>query len=215
MEIKDFFNSNYMSEEFYWWKNDNRYSTDENMHTEYNATILKEAKNIGSGKVLDLGAGEGADSIRLAKLGFEVEAIEISEVGVEKIKTRAEINGVSVNAICCDMQDYIISNDYDIILCNGSLHYVEDKEKIIRNIMHHTKIGGINCISLFSTYTDIPLCHKVVPVYPDSENGVVENLYKEWGNVLCKYERNKMEISHNEMDKHNHSFIKIIKRRLK
>lgn len=214
MKIKEFFDSNYLSEEFYWWKEDNRYSIDENVHTEYNASILKEAKKIGKGRVLDLGAGEGADSIRLAKLGFKVDAIEISDIGIEKIKRRAEINCVKVNAVCCDMREYSITEDYDIILCNGSLHYIENKEEIVKNMMQHTKIGGINCISLFSTYTEVPLCHRVVPVYPDAENGIIENLYKEWDNILCKYERNKKEISHNEMSQHEHSFIKLIKRRV-
>jgi tellurite methyltransferase len=215
MKINDFFNKNYSEQDFYWWKESNRYSIDENEHTEYNSIILKEAKKYESrGNVLDLGAGEGADSIRLALLGYNVDSIDISDVGVEKIKKNAFENNVKINVTCADIETFELDKNYDIILCNGSLHYIHDKIKVIQKIQEHTNIGGINCISLFSTFSAIPECHKVVSVYPDDENGTVENMYQKWNTLYCKYDRNRKEISHDEMEEHTHSFIKLISRRI-
>ena len=47
-----------------------------------------------SGRAIDLGAGAGRDTIALAKAGFEVLAIDLSERGAERIRQRAENAGV-------------------------------------------------------------------------------------------------------------------------
>lgn len=215
MKIKDFFNNNYKNSDHYWWKNENRFSTDETDHTPYYSTILKLAKDIGTGRALDLGAGEGADSIRLAKLGFIVDSVEISDVAVEKIKVLAEANNVDINVLCSDINSYNFAYDYDIIMINGVLHYLDEDSKIdiLTKVVNHTKVGGINCISLFSTATPVPECHQVVSVYPDNENGLVESFFSDWTMLFKSYERNKRETSHTEMPPHVHSFIKFIARR--
>lgn len=211
--IRDFFNENYQNNEKYWWKNDNRYSIDESVHTPYYRAILRFAKELSGGSVLDLGAGEGADSIRLAKLGLEVDAIEMSHIAVEKIKQFAIENKVTVNVSCCDIEDYIPLKEYDIVMCNGVLHYIKNKEKVVQNMQNHTRRNGINCISLFSTYTPIPDCHKIVPVFPDEEGGIIEKMYSNWTGIFHLYDRNKPELSHDDMVPHVHSFIKGIWRK--
>ena len=215
LQIKDFFDKNYSSMEHYWWKADNRFSLEESQHTQYYAAILHEAKALKNGLALDIGAGEGIDAIRLALLGLTVEAIELSPVGVEKIQRFADQAGVYIKTTCADIIDYSYINSYDIILCNGVLHYIKNKEDVITKMQQHTKIGGLNCISLFSTFTDVPECHRIVSVYPDNEGGLVERMYHDWEIVYKSYDRNKAELSHDEMPSHTHSFIKLICRRIK
>lgn len=217
MDIKEFFDNNYKNSEHYWWKNENRFSTDETEHTPYYSMILRLAKDIGTGRVLDLGAGEGADSIRLAKLGFIVDSVEVSDIAVQKIKSLAEVNHVEINVFCSDVNSFNFVYEYDIIMINGVLHYLDVASKIdiLTKVVSHTKIGGINCISLFSTATPIPECHQVVSVYPDDEHGLVESFFSDWTMLFKSYERNKQEISHTEMPPHVHSFIKFIARRNK
>lgn len=47
------------------------------------------------GRALDIAAGEGRDAVYLARLGFEVEAIDISAVGLRKAQQLAEKHAVS------------------------------------------------------------------------------------------------------------------------
>ena len=47
--------------------------------------MLEDLRTRPAGRVLDLGAGEGIDAIRLARLGYEVDAVEGSVIGAEKI----------------------------------------------------------------------------------------------------------------------------------
>ncbi|MEK6923472.1 MAG: methyltransferase domain-containing protein, partial [Nanoarchaeota archaeon] len=47
--------------------------------------IIKEILNFKrSGDVLDLGVGEGRDALFLAKNGFSVTGVDISETGIQK-----------------------------------------------------------------------------------------------------------------------------------
>lgn len=211
--IKEFFDNNYKKQEHYWWKNENRYSLLEEDHTPYYASILREAKRIKSGFVLDIGAGEGADAIRLASLGFEVDAVEMSSVGATKIRQLSTKMGLSVNVICIDIENFIPSKQYNIIMCNGVLHYIQNKEKIVKMMKNCTNIGGINCVSLFSDFSSVPECHKIVPVFPDSEGGTIEKLYEDWHPLFMRYDRNQIEKSHDDMEPHVHSYIKRIWRK--
>ena len=52
---------------------------------------------------IDIGAGEGRNSLYLASLGFNVYAIELSEVGAKKILQRAKDYGVEVAVLNTDI----------------------------------------------------------------------------------------------------------------
>jgi hypothetical protein len=68
-------------------------------------------------------------------------------------------------------------------------------------------------ISLWSTFTDLPACHDVVPTYPDDEDGVVTKLYEDWFTELLYLERDKSESAHSDLPSHRHSHIKLIARK--
>lgn len=75
--VRDFFDGQYAAHDRYWWRGPNWYSTDPADHTAFNAAWLAAAARRGQGRALDLGAGEGADAIRLAKLGYAIDAVEV------------------------------------------------------------------------------------------------------------------------------------------
>ena len=78
-------------------RGENRYSTSPADHTTFNAAWLAAAIRHGPGRALDLGAGEGADAIRLAKLGYRVDAVDLSAVACEKAEWFAHAEGVSIS----------------------------------------------------------------------------------------------------------------------
>jgi cyclopropane fatty-acyl-phospholipid synthase-like methyltransferase len=97
LPIQGFFDRAYAANDRYWWRSGNRYSTNPADHTTFNATWLAAAIRHGPGRALDLGTGEGADAIRLAKLGYEVDAVDLSAVACEKVERFARAEGVSIS----------------------------------------------------------------------------------------------------------------------
>ncbi|WP_322942143.1 class I SAM-dependent methyltransferase [Actinacidiphila yeochonensis] len=54
-----------------------------------NAALLREAEGLAPGRALDLGCGEGADAIWLARQGWKVVASDISAVALERAREHA------------------------------------------------------------------------------------------------------------------------------
>lgn len=63
-----------------------------------NPQLVAEASDLPAGCALDVGAGEGADAIWLARRGFRVTAIDISQVALERARAHAREAGEAVAA---------------------------------------------------------------------------------------------------------------------
>jgi SAM-dependent methyltransferase len=61
-----------------------------------NGALVAEAANLEPGTALDVGAGEGADAIWLAQRGWQVTALDISQVALDKGRRAAEESGVEI-----------------------------------------------------------------------------------------------------------------------
>ncbi len=101
--------------------------------------------------LLDLGSGEGRDAGYFAKCGFIVDALEISEPGIKKIKQYSQSIGCSINAIHANMIDYEFTKDYDVIYSMGALQFLppEQRQKHFDTYKKHTCSGGFNAHLVF------------------------------------------------------------------
>lgn len=92
-------------------------------------------KFTNSGNFLDLGCGQGRDSIFMLQKGFNVEAIDISKEGIEKIKEYIQKNNLPKDKIfiyCQDVVNYeIINNHFDIINIFNTLQFIPKKEALL------------------------------------------------------------------------------------
>ncbi len=61
-----------------------------------------------AGQVLCLAEGQGRNAVYLAGLGFEVTAVDLSEVGLKRTQELAQERNVSVNTICADLGTFLI-----------------------------------------------------------------------------------------------------------
>ena len=61
-----------------------------------NGTLVAEVDGLPVGRALDVGSGEGADAIWLARQGWQVTGIDISSVALERAREAAAAAGVSV-----------------------------------------------------------------------------------------------------------------------
>lgn len=70
----------------------------------------------GLQSVLDIGAGEGRNSLFLAKNGFSVTALDYSQVGLDKLEGAATQAGVAIQTVCTDIHAYQPDTLFDAIL---------------------------------------------------------------------------------------------------
>jgi 2-polyprenyl-3-methyl-5-hydroxy-6-metoxy-1,4-benzoquinol methylase len=205
-QIRTFFDRQYAAHERYWWRGENRYSIDPVAHTEFHAPLLCVAARRAPGLALDVGAGEGADATRLAKLGYQVDAVEVSAVACEKTERFARSQGVRITVRNEPMESVdLTGNSYDLVLMNGCLHYVRDKSHVLRRALAVSNADPVHAVALFSTATPVPAEHAEVPVFPDEERGVVYRFYRDWAMLLRAYERGRRERSHPGFAPHVHS----------
>ena len=167
--VRELFDELYAPAERYWWRTDNRYETSPEAFPQ--SLIARETlRYIGrvgvpqDGRALDLGAGEGADAIRLALLGYRVTAVDISEMGRQKILRFAREANVTIEVMRADVNRYLPIGEFDVILCNGVLQYIEDKAPVIERMQEATRPGGINVVSVWSTFLPVPEPHKLARV---------------------------------------------------
>jgi len=81
--------------------------------------------------ILDYGCGMGEEAVFFAKLGAHVTAVDISPVGIEITRKRADYNGIAeyVDALTVDATHTgFPSNHFDIVHGLGILHHVGIEE---------------------------------------------------------------------------------------
>lgn len=219
MSVAAYFDAVYLRQERHWWRGENRYSTDPLDHSSSLITqaTLRLLEGRKAGRALDLGTGEGADAIRLARLGYLVDAVDISSAATDKAQKFAAQEGVlsRVRFHTMDVAEFRPPREYDLVICNGLLHYVADKAPVLRRMRDATCTGGLNVISLWSTHSEVPDVHlrSGVLIACDDEGGIVEQQYRDWRKELLYYERNKIEAAHADLAPHRHSHIKLIARK--
>jgi 2-polyprenyl-3-methyl-5-hydroxy-6-metoxy-1,4-benzoquinol methylase len=136
---------------------DQKYSTKKLYWGSKPSNLVRGFSSLASlGHALDLGMGEGRDSIYLAQRQFNVTGVDHSKIGVEKCVRRAEKLGVKVSTVLNDVRDYTIQRGkYSLIVSNSLFQYVTKSEaqSMARHIIGGLKKGGIVMVSVF-TYDD-------------------------------------------------------------
>jgi SAM-dependent methyltransferase len=85
-----------------------------------NGTLVTEVAGLPPGRALDVGCGEGADAVWLARHGWDVTALDVSHVALERAARHAEQAGVRVRWLHAGLLDASLSpGAFDLV----SAHY--------------------------------------------------------------------------------------------
>lgn len=88
------------------------------------------------GNVLDVGCGQGRNAIPLAKMGYRVHAIDVSEEAVDQLKIKNQEPSLELKVEkedVCDLEDF---SRYDIILLDGFFHFNPHERESDREMMN-------------------------------------------------------------------------------
>lgn len=110
------------------------------------AFLIANRHLLPGGRVLDLAMGAGRNAIYLAREGFDVEGIDISEDAVAKARFLADGEHVKITASVADLEAgyRIPAATYDVIICFYYLH-----RPLISEIKQGLRPGGI---AVYETY---------------------------------------------------------------
>jgi SAM-dependent methyltransferase len=100
-------------------------------------------------RILELGAGCGDVTERLAHAGYRVTAVEINRSYAERIRSRAEQRGRDVSVINEDMLDFVrnCSDEYDAALFVASFHHCLKHVELLEHLSRRITQEGILCFA--------------------------------------------------------------------
>lgn len=109
-----------------------------------NVALVAQVADLPPGRALDLGCGEGADAVWLARQGWRVTAVDISGVALARAATHAADAGVTIDFQRRDLAAAFPDGEYDLVSAQF-LHFWEDfdREKILRRAADAVAPGGI------------------------------------------------------------------------
>jgi tellurite methyltransferase len=101
--------------------------------------LVRHVDKLPKGRALDIAMGEGRHAVYLAKKGFQVEGVDISDVGIRKALKLAAENGVKIKTTNADLNKYKIpANTYSVIL---NFYYLQ--RSLFPQIIAGLKKGGV------------------------------------------------------------------------
>ena len=116
-----------MSEEEYWKTKWNKRELEE--ANDFARRSFSQIKDKNFKTLLDLGCGDGRDSLFFAKEGLNVTSVDFSESGIKKLnelikeKELRNIKAIQTDIRKINFQD----NSFDVIYAHLSLHYFDDE----------------------------------------------------------------------------------------
>lgn len=143
--------------------------------------------------ILDIACGDGRNSLYLSKLGFNVDAFDLSENGISKIKVLNKRHNCNVNCWVQNIEDFTFSKDYDLIMCHGLLQFIKPANipQLINSCKNHTAQNGFNIFAVFNHNSKLSneLIKMVTYLFKENE---LSNYYQNW-NLLTNsiYEKDE------------------------
>lgn len=123
-------------------------------------------------RILDIGCGTGRHSIELAKRGYKITGIDLSEAQLERAQEKAVEAGLTISFLKMDARELIFQNEFElaIMICEGGFPLMETDEmnfEILKGAAKAIKNGGKLIITTLNGL--FPLFHSVKDFF-ESQN---------------------------------------------
>ena len=153
-EIKDFWNDNPVGSNFVAYQQDKsfyekydtfRYSTEGHILEELDKIDFKDKK------VLEIGLGQGADSMQIIERGAIYHGIDLTEESVRRVKERFSLYNKAYKEVQVANAEAIPYEDnfFEIVYSHGVIHHSHKIENIVAEIHRVLKPGGKAIIMLY------------------------------------------------------------------
>ena len=138
-------------------------SSEASFNRQPNAFLMKSVHGRTPGTALEIGMGQGRNTIAMARLGWDVTGIDISDEGIRQALAEAKTQNLTIHAILAD------ADKFDYGIARFDLVYATFEHQIITNnadkIVAALKPGGLVIVEGlgedFSKEIGRPLGHRV------------------------------------------------------
>jgi SAM-dependent methyltransferase len=138
---------------------DARYSEDDDAKWSGrpNGRLRAEVAGLRPGRALDVGCGEGADAIWLARSGWTVTAIDVSDVALTRAREAADLVGAVVEWVRGDaLQAPLPAGSFDLLSMQYPALPKAAGEAAVRKLLDTVRPGGL----LLAVYHDLSDEHR-------------------------------------------------------
>lgn len=118
---------------------------------EPNDFLRQQVSSLKKGKLLTLAEGEGRNAVFLAKLGFDVTAVDASIKGLNKAQLLASQNEVTITTVHADLADYDLGEQkWDSVVSIFAPFGSTLRKVLHRDIVKSLKPGGTFLIEAYT-----------------------------------------------------------------
>jgi ubiquinone/menaquinone biosynthesis C-methylase UbiE len=116
----------------------------------------------GSGTLLEVGCGMGIDSIQLARCGFQVTAIDLTENAIALARQLAAMRGAKIDFIAGNAEALDFGDEtFDAVYSFGVLHHTPDIQRAIAEVYRVLRPGGIAYVMLYHKWSFVHAIHQL------------------------------------------------------
>lgn len=169
--------------------------------------------------ILDLGAGEGKNSVFLANLGANIISVDVSEIAISRFNLQPNYykSHNRIKTLTEDIQNLSFKNEcFDIIIAYGILHCLEDRNAIydmVEKIKSWLKLDGYFVCVTFTNQIAPPTNQEYLNINAFLNDGELQQLFKNW--KLINSEDEIITETHPTSNiKHQHSLVRLITQKI-
>lgn len=145
---------------------DKHYRTENLFGEPYPELINFFSNNPTSGKLLDLGCGQGRDAIPLAKLGYEVTGIDNSAVGIRQVERIAKLEELNLTGLVADIHKFQDFRNFDFILLDSMFHFrkseLKQETELVERVIQESKKGTLIIFCIQNSGSKIKTFNNIV-----------------------------------------------------
>lgn len=155
-------------------------------------------------KLVDLGAGEGRDTVFFAENGLAAHAVDVSPSGLDKAQRLADDHGVEIELTEADVNTLELTELVEVIYSVGAVQYIKpaNRQHQFEHFRCQTIPGGLHVVFAFIDHPDV----LTPPDWTENEYfyepGELKSYYDDW--ILLDFDQVVFEDDSGEVP-HEHA----------
>ncbi|MBI2159028.1 MAG: class I SAM-dependent methyltransferase [Candidatus Rokubacteria bacterium] len=135
--------------------------------------------------VLELGCGEGRDSVFFATCGCDVTGVDVSAAGLAKAGRLARAHGVTVRWVRADAARELPAGPFDLVYSCGAIHYIPRRQRarLFPRLKALTRPGGSHAHVVFTDRRIYVEKGERIDYFAEGE---LSRIYADWLILRCE-----------------------------